>query len=242
MFLIPSLLKLIICIRSVETGHLDGVFMHKKAQKLKFLCERNDKVRLEQNWTGFEIFISRYSSPAPRVGPRAKSTSWRSTNLGWPTGSTSQDWKVQYLRACGLKVTLLCCCLEYGHLLFCPRISFKGLGSILGPGDLWPLVNYCDGWAQSRCPKTRHAKCVGEFWAENIVLRSILSLIFLLALSPGIQTYLRRVVSLHTPWEGGRWRNYWRCNFVGSNICKILIIFHFCIFYLQMSHCPRLPN
>ena len=30
-------------IRSVETGHLDGVFMHKKAQKLKFLCERNDK-------------------------------------------------------------------------------------------------------------------------------------------------------------------------------------------------------
>lgn len=32
-------------IRGVETGHLDGVFMHKKAQKLKFLCERNDKVR-----------------------------------------------------------------------------------------------------------------------------------------------------------------------------------------------------
>ena len=32
-------------IRNVETGHLDGVFMHKKAQKLKFLCERNDKVR-----------------------------------------------------------------------------------------------------------------------------------------------------------------------------------------------------
>jgi len=31
-------------IRSVESGHLDGVFMHKKAQKLKFLCERNDKV------------------------------------------------------------------------------------------------------------------------------------------------------------------------------------------------------
>uniref|UniRef100_W6NHW3 non-specific serine/threonine protein kinase n=1 Tax=Haemonchus contortus TaxID=6289 RepID=W6NHW3_HAECO len=30
-------------IRSVDTGHLDGVFMHKKAQKLKFLCERNDK-------------------------------------------------------------------------------------------------------------------------------------------------------------------------------------------------------
>lgn len=33
-------------IRSVESGHLDGVFMHKKAQRLKFLCERNDKVRI----------------------------------------------------------------------------------------------------------------------------------------------------------------------------------------------------
>lgn len=32
-------------IRNVETGHLDGVFMHKKAQRLKFLCERNDKAR-----------------------------------------------------------------------------------------------------------------------------------------------------------------------------------------------------
>ncbi|XP_067121608.1 serine/threonine-protein kinase mig-15-like isoform X2 [Centruroides vittatus] len=31
-------------IRSVENGHLDGVFMHKKAQRLKFLCEKNDKV------------------------------------------------------------------------------------------------------------------------------------------------------------------------------------------------------
>uniref|UniRef100_A0A803TXB4 non-specific serine/threonine protein kinase n=1 Tax=Anolis carolinensis TaxID=28377 RepID=A0A803TXB4_ANOCA len=31
-------------LRAVETGTLEGVFMHKKAQKLKFLCERNDKV------------------------------------------------------------------------------------------------------------------------------------------------------------------------------------------------------
>ncbi|XP_072519402.1 mitogen-activated protein kinase kinase kinase kinase 4 isoform X2 [Salminus brasiliensis] len=31
-------------LRAAETGLLDGVFMHKKAQKLKFLCERNDKV------------------------------------------------------------------------------------------------------------------------------------------------------------------------------------------------------
>ena len=31
-------------IRSVETGQMDGIFMHKKTQKLRFLCERNDKV------------------------------------------------------------------------------------------------------------------------------------------------------------------------------------------------------
>ncbi|XP_062917204.1 mitogen-activated protein kinase kinase kinase kinase 4 isoform X1 [Mobula hypostoma] len=31
-------------LRSVKDGRLDGVFMHKKEQKLKFLCERNDKV------------------------------------------------------------------------------------------------------------------------------------------------------------------------------------------------------
>ena len=37
-------------IRSVETGHLDGVFMHKKAQRLKFLCERNDKVFFRYGW------------------------------------------------------------------------------------------------------------------------------------------------------------------------------------------------
>ena len=36
-------------IRAVETGHLDGVFMHKKAQKLKFLCERNDKVHCDHS-------------------------------------------------------------------------------------------------------------------------------------------------------------------------------------------------
>ncbi|XP_043830565.1 nik-related protein kinase [Dromiciops gliroides] len=31
-------------LRSVEAGHLEGVFMHKKSHKLKYLCERNDKV------------------------------------------------------------------------------------------------------------------------------------------------------------------------------------------------------
>lgn len=41
-------------IRAAETGHLDGVFMHKKAQKLKFLCERNDKVN--NDWTNAFMF------------------------------------------------------------------------------------------------------------------------------------------------------------------------------------------
>lgn len=33
-------------VRSVETGLLDGVFMHKRAQTFRFLCERNEKVSL----------------------------------------------------------------------------------------------------------------------------------------------------------------------------------------------------
>lgn len=33
-------------IRAVENGQLDGVFMHKRTQKLRFLCERNDKVNV----------------------------------------------------------------------------------------------------------------------------------------------------------------------------------------------------
>jgi len=44
-------------IRSVETGHLDGVFMHKKAQKLKFLCERNDKVHFDFSCGQFAYFV-----------------------------------------------------------------------------------------------------------------------------------------------------------------------------------------
>ena len=40
-------------IRAVENGQLDGVFMHKRTQKLRFLCERNDKVRLcLHRWSG----------------------------------------------------------------------------------------------------------------------------------------------------------------------------------------------
>uniref|UniRef100_A0A8C3DTC5 non-specific serine/threonine protein kinase n=1 Tax=Corvus moneduloides TaxID=1196302 RepID=A0A8C3DTC5_CORMO len=47
-------------IRSVETGHLDGVFMHKRAQRLKFLCERNDKVH--------SLPPSLFSLPSPMEG------------------------------------------------------------------------------------------------------------------------------------------------------------------------------
>jgi hypothetical protein len=45
-------------IRSVETGHLDGVFMHKRAQRLKFLCERNDKVMFPYLFFWFLLFFS----------------------------------------------------------------------------------------------------------------------------------------------------------------------------------------
>jgi len=43
-------------IRAVDNGQLDGVFMHKRTQKLRFLCERNDKVRGEllRNYVTFD--------------------------------------------------------------------------------------------------------------------------------------------------------------------------------------------
>jgi CNH domain len=65
-------------IRSVESGHLDGVFMHKKAQKLKFLCERNDKVMLNNfkfiigAYNSSPFVIARCSFPRPRVDLRAR--------------------------------------------------------------------------------------------------------------------------------------------------------------------------
>ena len=65
-------------IRSVETGHLDGVFMHKKAQKLKFLCERNDKVGLTDLYPEILLILPlpcRFSSPVLREAPLVKYTS-----------------------------------------------------------------------------------------------------------------------------------------------------------------------
>lgn len=79
-------------IRSVESGHLDGVFMHKKAQKLKFLCERNDKVKkvtFLEKFCFLILFIFRCFSPRPRVVRRVKSTSWPSTNPAWQIGRFS---------------------------------------------------------------------------------------------------------------------------------------------------------
>jgi len=57
-------------IRSVATGHLDGVFMHKRAQRLKFLCERNDKV----------FFASVHSSSSSQVYFMALN---RNINMSW---------------------------------------------------------------------------------------------------------------------------------------------------------------
>jgi len=57
-------------IRSVATGHLDGVFMHKRAQRLKFLCERNDKV----------FFASVHSTSSSQVYFMALN---RNMNMNW---------------------------------------------------------------------------------------------------------------------------------------------------------------
>ena len=53
-------------IRSAETGHLDGVFMHKRSQQLRFLCERNDKVSGEGGVLCRDV-IGRDRSPRQRV-------------------------------------------------------------------------------------------------------------------------------------------------------------------------------
>lgn len=55
-------------IRNVDSGHLDGVFMHKKAQRLKFLCERNDKVFFSSAKGGgaSQIYFMTLSRPGRR--------------------------------------------------------------------------------------------------------------------------------------------------------------------------------
>ena len=79
-------------IRSVESGQLDGVFMHKRTQKLKFLCERNDKVHYGSLGYGMVlhvvcvcmclnpiVFIFRCSLLQFDLPVAVKSTSWPST-------------------------------------------------------------------------------------------------------------------------------------------------------------------
>ena len=53
-------------ILSADTGHPDGVFMHTKDQKLKFLCERNYKVGHLSCLT-FVFLCCRYSSHLSEV-------------------------------------------------------------------------------------------------------------------------------------------------------------------------------
>lgn len=76
-------------IRSVETGHLDGVFMHKRAQRLKFLCERNDKVRLVTD----NSRTLRHWRPDTRVVPQVFFASVRS-------GGSSQVYFMTLNRNC----------------------------------------------------------------------------------------------------------------------------------------------
>ncbi|CAH8492217.1 unnamed protein product [Schistosoma rodhaini] len=60
-------------VRSAETGHLDGVFMHKREQKFKFLCERNDKkcdkylIYQDNLFKLLQVFFSNTRSGPPQV-------------------------------------------------------------------------------------------------------------------------------------------------------------------------------
>ena len=69
-------------IRSLETGSLEGVFMHKRTQRLKFLCERNDKVCLMALQTGLVTHClgnsCRYSLLPSEVALILRCISWLS--------------------------------------------------------------------------------------------------------------------------------------------------------------------
>jgi hypothetical protein len=86
-------------IRNVETGHLDGVFMHKKAQRLKFLCERNDKVkhfffslfRFIDSSTNCVDSHFRCFSRRPKEARRGRSISWFSTSPEWRIGKLTTE-------------------------------------------------------------------------------------------------------------------------------------------------------
>lgn len=49
-------------VRTAETGHLEGIFMHKKqTQKLKFLCEKNEKVFFALREVGLVDFAAHFN-------------------------------------------------------------------------------------------------------------------------------------------------------------------------------------
>lgn len=74
-------------IRAVDNGQLDGVFMHKRTQKLRFLCERNDKVGMmatfppisPYTYVHMHVYTYRCSLPASALPAAVKCTSWPST-------------------------------------------------------------------------------------------------------------------------------------------------------------------
>ena len=55
-------------VRSLETGLLDGVFTHKRAQQFRFLCERNEKVRtVYEHLQHIHSFSRDFASSVERV-------------------------------------------------------------------------------------------------------------------------------------------------------------------------------
>jgi len=213
-----------------------------------------------KSWSSSVREMTKYSSLAPRVGLRAKSTSWRSTSLGWRTGSRwmTKTWNCAIPAQLWPKSDPFWSGFGSSQLLFSPRISFEGLGSILGQITRWSVVNCGDKWAlaitspgnsQTKRPFNCGMQSMSavNFGPKTLCYEAFCrQLIFLLDLSwplmgskPSLGT--RRIFS-HLGRGTRKELLKKRCNFVGSNICKILIIFHFCIFYLQMSHCPQLPN
>lgn len=55
-------------VRSVQTGQLDGVFMHKRVQAFTFLCERNEKVLLEYTTSVGHKILLRETFSCKKIG------------------------------------------------------------------------------------------------------------------------------------------------------------------------------
>lgn len=100
-------------IRSVETGHLDGVFMHKRAQRLKFLCERNDKVGMTRGPGSCTGWAPRTWVPGQSWGRGGSGSSWKEASrertvwsqLALPSSSLSENSPDSFIREVGLLPT-----------------------------------------------------------------------------------------------------------------------------------------